>query len=224
MKMIKRLQTAYYRLKNRKKNVRIGKRCRINGRDTQFEGYNVIGDNSSFSGRLGYGSYLGANCDISAVIGRYCSVSANVHTVLGRHPTERFVSTHPAFFSTKAQAGFTFATQDLFQESIFADDERHCVCIGNDVWIGYGAVLLSGIHIGDGAVIAAGAVVTKDVEPFAVVGGVPARELRKRFDSETAEQLEKIAWWDWSIDRIRTNASDFSDVEAFLKKWEKGQN
>lgn len=75
--------------------------------------------------------------------------------------------------------------------------------IGNDVWIGYEAVIMAGVHIGDGAIIAARAVVTKDVLPYTIVGGTPAKEIRKRFDAEVIQQLLKLKWWDWSADKIR---------------------
>ena len=75
--------------------------------------------------------------------------------------------------------------------------------IGNDVWIGYEAVIMAGVHIGDGAIIAARAVVTKDVLPYTIVGGTPAKEIRKRFDTDVIEQLLMLKWWDWSIDKIR---------------------
>ena len=75
--------------------------------------------------------------------------------------------------------------------------------IGNDVWIGYETVIMAGVHIGDGAIIAARAVVTKDVPPYTIVGGTPAKEIRKRFDTEVIQQLLKLKWWDWSTNKIR---------------------
>ena len=75
--------------------------------------------------------------------------------------------------------------------------------IGNDVWIGYEAMIMAGVHIGDGAIIAARAVVTKDVPPYTIVGGTPAKEIRKRFDTEVIQQLLKLKWWDWSTNKIR---------------------
>ena len=81
-------------------------------------------------------------------------------------------------------------------------DNKGNIVIGNDVWIGYEAVIMAGVHIGDGAIIAARAVVTKDVPPYTIVGGTPAKEIRKRFDAEVIEQLLIQKWWDWSTDKI----------------------
>ena len=77
------------------------------------------------------------------------------------------------------------------------------ITVGNDVWIGYEAAILSGVQIGDGAIVAARAVVTKDVEPYTIVGGVPAKPIRKRFDSETIRRLEQLRWWDWPREKLR---------------------
>ena len=98
-------------------------------------------------------------------------------------------------------------------------DNKGDIVIGNDVWIGYEAVILSGVTIGDGAVIGSRAVVTKDVEPYTIVGGVPAKPIRKRFDEQTIEKLEKIGWWDWSEEQIRQNigAIQAGDVDALSK-------
>ena len=81
-------------------------------------------------------------------------------------------------------------------------DNKGDIVIGNDVWIGYEAVIMSGVHVGDGAVIASRAVVTKDVPPYTIVGGTPAREIRKRFDTHTITQLQELQWWNWSMEKI----------------------
>lgn len=201
------------RSKNRKKGVRIGHGCNISG-SAVFGGNNTIYENSVFSGNLGFGSYMGVNCRISGNIGKFCSIASNVRTVNGMHPTRDFVTTHPAFFSNLAQAGFTYTDKILFDEGAQKTE------IGNDVWIGDGALILGGVRIGDGAVVAAGAVVTKDVEPYTIVGGVPAKVIRRRFDEETAEKLLRIKWWDWSEEEVKARAGDFSDIRAFLEKYE----
>lgn len=86
-------------------------------------------------------------------------------------------------------------------------DNRGNIVVGHDVWIGYEAVILAGVHIGDGAIIGARALVTKDVAPYTIVGGVPAHEIRKRFSPETIALLQTLQWWNWPIDRIRRNLS-----------------
>lgn len=90
--------------------------------------------------------------------------------------------------------------------------------IGNDVWIGKNALLTNGIKIGDGAIVAAGAVVTKDVPDYAVVGGVPAKIIKYRFSEEQIRKLKKIKWWDWPIEKIRDCYDDFIDIDVFLSK------
>lgn len=98
-------------------------------------------------------------------------------------------------------------------------DNHGDIIIGNDVWIGYEAVIMSGIKIGDGAIIGTRAVVTKDVEPYTIVGGVPAKEIRKRFDDETISKLKDIRWWDWDYEKIKSNiqAITSGDVETLMK-------
>ena len=181
------------------RNSKIAWSCDINISST-LEGMNRIFHRTTFHGRLGYGSYIGNNCHLSADIGRYTSIAPLVRCNGGRHPyTLPFVTTAPCFFSlnkTHVQNGSTFATKQVFDEVAYYDEERKIlVKIGNDCWIGEGAFLVGGIEIGDGAVILAHAVVTKNVPPYAIVGGVPARVLRYRYDDETIAFLQKIQWW-----------------------------
>ncbi|GES48257.1 hypothetical protein Rhsp01_04500 [Rhizobium sp. NBRC 114257] len=93
--------------------------------------------------------------------------------------------------------------------------------IGNDVWIGHGVIVLPGVKAGNGAVLAAGAVVSKDVQPYTVVGGIPAKFIRERFTRTIAERLTSIAWWDWPFETIMERLADFqsSDIEAFCERW-----
>lgn len=123
---------------------------------------------------------------------------------------------HIQIFSTAKQAGFTYVKKNCFDENVVVDKEGHVVEIGNDVWIGSGALLLPGVHIGDGAIIAAGAVVTKDVEPYAIVGGVPAKIIRKRFNDEQIKYLLELKWWDKPEEWVRSHADYFRNIQEFI--------
>ena len=146
-------------------------------------------------------------------IGKFCSIACGAKFLFtsGNH-TMKSLSTYPfpIFFEEWGLDG-----KDICD----AWDNKGDIVIGNDVWIGYEAVILSGVTIGDGAVIGSRAVVTKDVEPYTIVGGVPAKPIRKRFDEQTTEKLEKIGWWDWSEEQIRQNigAIQAGDVDALSK-------
>ena len=199
-----------------------GKKVRLKGKsniglNSSFEGNNSI-FNATFSGSMGFGSYIGAGSNIIGKIGRFCSIAFNVHTICGVHPTTKFVTTHPAFFSTYKQNGHTYVNSSKFQENRYAD-QHNPVVIGNDVWIGESAKILSGVTIGDGAIVAAGAVVTKDVPPYAIVGGVPARIIKYRFSDDQIADLLNIKWWNWPEDIIASRAEDFDDIEQFVERY-----
>ena len=208
------LKKIFIVLKN--KNVKISKGANVTV-SSCFEGYNFIGMNSSFTGKMGLGSYIGSNCHISAKIGRFCSISDNVATVNGLHPTKELVSTHPAFYSPANNTGISFTDVSSFEEFAYAVEKaKLAVEIGNDVWIGYGATILAGVKLGDGAIVAAGAVVTKDVEPYAIVGGVPAKTIKYRFSEEEIKDLLKLCWWDRDLDWLKANAEKFSSVKELI--------
>lgn len=221
MKILKRtIKFIKYKWKFRGKKVKFDFSCNFALNDVFCEGNNIFNKNVVFRGKIGFGSYIGADSNLNAVIGRYCSIASNVKCVAGSHPSNTFVSTHPAFFSTKRQAGFTYVEENLYREDIFVDNEKHLVKIGNDVWIGSNVLLLPGITIGDGAIIAAGAVVTKDVEPYAIVGGVPAKKIKKRFTDDEISFLLKFKWWDKSSVWLKQNHKLFADINFFIKNGE----
>ncbi len=151
---------------------------------------------------------------IYTTIGKFCSIAAMVRINPGNHPMWRASQSH---FTYRASAYF----EDTGDEPAFFDWRRaHPVTIGHDVWIGHGAIILPGHSVGDGAVIAAGAIVTKDVPPYSIVAGTPARVVRPRFESAIARRLQVLQWWDWDHARLRGALDDFRHlpVEAFLEK------
>ena len=130
------------------------------------------------------------------IIGKFCSIACSAKFLFnsGNHKMASLSTyTFPLFFEE----------WDLEKENVAqAWDQKGDIIIDNDVWIGYEAVILSGVTIGDGAVIGCRAVVTKDIPPYTIVGGVPAKPIRKRFDEETIKELQKIKWWDWPEEKI----------------------
>jgi acetyltransferase-like isoleucine patch superfamily enzyme len=179
-----------------------------------FEGMNKIYANTCFCGEMGYGSYIGWNCSLFGKIGRFTSIAPFVQCNNGRHPmTEPFVTTCPAFFSLMKQNGWTFASKQSYDEFAYADEEqKYPIIIGNDCWIGHGAFITGGITIGDGAVVLAHAVVTKDVPPYAIVGGMPAKILKYRYDEETILFLLDFKWWNKDIAWLRNNVDLLCDI------------
>lgn len=206
-------------------NLRHRNRCRFKygahaSHGSTFEGMNLIGSGAKFRGRLGLGSYIGSNCKIAADIGRFTSVAPNVYCNPGMHPYEApYASASPCFFSAKHNGGNTFATYDTFEAFRMYDPKRRIhVRIGNDCWIGEGVFCVGGISIGDGAVVLARAVVTKDVPPYAVVGGVPAKIIKYRYDAPTIRFLLESQWWNNSQQWFREHWELISNIDE-LKKY-----
>lgn len=187
------------------RDTRIGRCCEVLG-DTVVE-YSELGDFS----------YLGPGCIVSdARIGRFCAIAAHVRLGAPNHPIDR-PSLHrftycPEYYSPSAQRDRAF----------FETRRAGRVVIGHDVWIGHRVIVLPGVTVGNGAVLAAGAVVSRDVEPYMIVGGVPARPIRERFNRDIAARLTRIAWWDWPFEAIMDRLPDFQsvDIQAFCERWE----
>lgn len=185
-------------------------------RGTVFEGANSVKKFTCVvNSDIGFATYISSYSKIfNCKIGRYCSIGQKVQIVFGSHPTRKFVSTHPSFYSVNTATGFSYANKDIYDEYRYTDDnKKYFVEIGNDVWIGYNAVIMEGVHIGDGAVIAAGAVVTKDVAPYSIVGGVPARIIKYRFDEKDIEFLCKLKWWNKDVEWIKQYCSYFDNID-----------
>lgn len=149
-----------------------------------------------------------------ARIGKFANIAASVRINATNHPTWRPTLHH---FTYRSAEYWDDAGAD---EAFFDWRRSNLVTIGHDVWIGHGATILPGVTVGDGAVIGAGAVVSKDVVPYTIVGGVPARKIRDRFDSRTAERLQMLAWWDWDHAKLRAALDDFRalEIQEFLEK------
>ena len=161
---------------------------------------------------IGDFSYVNENSSIvDVVIGKFCSISSNVYVSPFQH-NHQLITTHPFLYNSF----YRLASTPLVT---FKDNK--ITKIGNDVWVGLNVVIMRGIVIGDGAVVAAGSILTKDVPPYEIWGGVPARFIKKRFNSEVIAALQKIKWWDWPIEKIRENAYLMSDVPEFILKFGK---
>lgn len=159
--------------------------------------------------KMGRYSYTGSNCHITdAKIGAFCSIGGYCDIGGGLHPMDH-ASTSPVFLK-----GRNILRKNFVELSYVASET---VEIGNDVWIGDGVFIKSGVHVGDGAIIGAHAVVVHDVEPFSIMAGVPAKEIRKRFDPETIKKLEELKWWDWSDEKLDRFGKYFTDPKVLIK-------
>lgn len=195
---------------------------KTNVRGTVLMGHNtVFSDTCCLDCRIDEYSYVQKNSFLLRTrIGRFCSIADHVRTGFGNHPTQ-MVSTWPGFYyDTTPELKYTFHNDtpviEVFKTALPGGD-KFLVEIGNDVWIGSHVLMMDGVKIGDGAVIAAGAVVTKDVEPYAIYGGVPAKLIRYRFQQDVIDALLKLKWWDKDIDWIKKNYQQFKNTDEFVK-------
>jgi acetyltransferase-like isoleucine patch superfamily enzyme len=195
----------------------------INTKESSFEGMNKIYSNTKFCGHMGIGSYIGPDSDIEGSIGRFSSIASDVKVIQGIHPYKLpFATTSPAFFSLRNQNGSTFAKEQFFHEFRWANDiEKISVIIGSDCWLGPSVLLISGVKIGDGVVVLAGAVVTHDVPPYAIVGGIPAAILGFRYDRKTIDFLLRVKWWSNDIEWFTNNCKLLCNMDLLKKYYEK---
>lgn len=219
-KMKRILKTIYFKIKNINKNVYISWKSNILN-NTIFEGYNKVWDNSTFGGKLGLCSYIGANCFLRAKVGRFTSIAYGCESITGRHTYKApFVSTSPVFISTKGQTGLRIVEKDVIDEMVQADKENNYdIIIGNDCWLGYKVSVVSGIKIGDGAVALSHSFVTKDIPPYAIVAGIPAKIIGYRYNEEQIKDLLRIKWWDFPLQQIIDNKELFLDIDKFISKF-----
>lgn len=164
-----------------------------------------------YSSSLGRYSYVARNTLIqNTEIGKFCSISEDCNIGMPSHPAD-MVSLSPVFLMGK----------NYLQTNFYNEKYEDCpkTIIGNDVWIGANVKIKSGIMIGDGAIIGAGAVVTKDVEPYSIVAGVPAKVIRYRFEKETICDLLNMEWWNWTDEKIKAKAGLFSLPSKLIDDW-----
>ena len=199
----------YYKCRYARNHLAIGYMAQFS--DCKFGNYNTLYKNAKLTNvALDDFSYVGRDCAFANTsIGKFVCIGPEVICGLGRHPSRDFVSIHPIFYSPLRQSQLTFASRSYF-------DEFDQVYIGNDVWIGVRAIILGGIKIGDGAIVGAGALVTADVPAYAIVGGVPAKVLRYRFEPAEIEFLMRFKWWERDVDWLRQHAASFHSISTFM--------
>lgn len=211
----KLISHIYFPIIQRPKRLKMGFMVHIS--NVTFGYNNYIGSYSTIvHSSLGDYCYMNKRCQISyTVMGRFCSIADDVKIGLGFHPTD-LISTHPAFYSKNEKLNFF--------SKITVVEEYKKTTIGNDVWVGSNAIILGGLSIGDGAIVAAGAVVTRDVDPYAIVGGNPARVIKYRFEPDTINKLLKMKWWDSDLDLIKKQHDKFLDSKVFFQTFSSRNN
>ena len=187
-------------------------------KDTTLGRWTAVGARSLIQETVfGDYSYASEECDIIyAEIGKFCSIASHVRINPGNHPLWR-ASLHHFTYRSRS---YDLCPED--DHEFFDWRRAHKVVLGSDVWIGHGAVVLPGVKIGSGAAVGAGAVVAKDVSPFTIVAGVPAKTIRRRVLPEVEEALMRIRWWDWPHEKLAEAMEDFRnlDATAFAAKYD----
>lgn len=214
MSLISNLKQLLRRNRERSR-AKISRSAIIN--NVVFEGHNTLMKNVVVANSyIGEGTYINDSSHIfDCKIGRYCSIADNVYTILGQHPVDKFTSMYPAFYyDTTSQLSFSFHKgKPLYNcKRLPKGESSYNIIIGNDVWIGSHVLILGGVKIGDGAVLAAGSVVTKDVEPYSIVGGVPAKIIKYRFSKDVIDYLLARKWWLSSFEDIKKNYHQINEI------------
>lgn len=208
-------------LKKKWKNVCLfGKKSELDRRSI-FNGRNKIGENTVLiNTSLGFASYIGNDSFIkNCKIGKYTCIASNTKTICGTHPTKEYVSIHPAFYSNRKQIGISYVNENIFDEFKYIDKNNELsVVIGNDVWIGEDVRILEGVTIGDGAIIAAGSIVNSDVKEYSIVGGIPAKNIKMRFNESEIKFLKELKWWQKDEQWMIENAKYFKNIDLLIEK------
>ncbi|OEF09492.1 CatB-related O-acetyltransferase [Aliivibrio logei] len=215
--MIKFIKKKLKQCQLRKKNILVLMTTAVD-KKTVFEGSNSVGHQSNIaSSYVGFGSYVGDKCILkNTKIGRYCSIGNRVEVLLNNHPSHTFVSTHPAFHRATHKLvknmGLSFSDVDLFHNEELLSTGKQ-VNIGSDVWLGSDVKILSGVSISDGAIIGAGSIVTKDIPPYCIAVGIPARVIKKRFTDADIDMLLELKWWDMPLSKLKQSYNKFSNID-----------
>lgn len=210
------LWRCFMSLKLRRKYIKVSPYAHFSPK-TIFESNIVVAKGAIVSGTyIGRNTYVSSGANLSnCKIGRFCSIATDIKVVPDTHPSSVFVSSCPSFFSTNKQNGQSFVKTKKFKELLSIDG--YDIVVGNDVWIGTRAMIKGGVRIGDGAIVAMGAVVTKDVPPYAIVGGVPAKIIKYRFTEKQISKLLQIQWWNQSDEWLKVHVDEFENIEKFLE-------
>jgi acetyltransferase-like isoleucine patch superfamily enzyme len=200
-----------YQLSYWGKHLRIGYLSIIS--NCSFGNYNIIGTHCLVANTtLGDFSYINSHSYVLwATIGKYCSIGPNVKIAPGKHPSTVFVSTHPATFNNQSNFVKSFTKEPKFKN-------YQQVTIGNDIWIGANSIIIDGVTIADGAIIAANSVVVKDVGAYEIVGGNPAKFIKKRFSEDQIKYLGDFEWWNKDEAWLEDNISKFWNIEEFTEQ------
>jgi acetyltransferase-like isoleucine patch superfamily enzyme len=176
-----------------------------------------ISTNRLLNCNVGRYSYIGKTITLSNLkVGSFSSIAQDFVILSGRHPLD-YVSTSPCFYSGNNALGSHFIKNENFQE-FKLNSEGYACTVGSDVWIGFGVRVMDGVTIGNGSVIAAGALLTKDIPPYEIWAGIPAKKISTRFEKEQVERLILIEWWNKPTSWLHDKAHLFHDINKFIEK------
>ncbi|MCK4785301.1 MAG: CatB-related O-acetyltransferase [Desulfobacteraceae bacterium] len=195
-----------------KQCLEIGRHCFL--KRCNFGIHNKIYDNCYLVDiSLGDRTYISEECRMYDVtLGKFCAIGPHVTMGLGIHPSRTFVSIHPLLYSkTNSACMDSLADRNYFTE-------HKSIQVGHDVWIGANVIVQDGVIIGNGAIIGSGAVVTKDIPPYSLAAGVPAKILRFRFEPSQISFLEEFCWWNKNTEWLTYHWRDFHDIKLFMQQ------